>query len=225
MTARHQQKSGLFKSFVMAGMAGMASLGVIALSTSSGLANSRVDCFSADRGRRIEGCSQLLNGKLNPFSASLVYAMRALAYSIRGRHTEALADYDKSLAINPNLPHALNNRAWTYYKLGRPSKGFADVQKALKLSPRSAHTYDTRAHIHQALGHLEKALADYHSAIRFGGSKIIKLYQCGLQASGLYSGSVSGISSGAFQAALETCISDKNCDPLPADEECRKLTS
>jgi len=89
------QKGRLFNRLVMAGLVGMAVLAVAVLDTSSGVADSREDCFSADRGRRIEGCSQLLDGKLSPFSASLVYAMRALAYSIRGRHTEALADYDK----------------------------------------------------------------------------------------------------------------------------------
>ncbi len=151
--------------------------------------------------------------------------MRALAYSLQGRYEEALEDYDKSLKINPDYPHALNNRAWAYFKIGKPSQGLADVERALRLSPRSAHTYDTRAHIHQAMGQVEKALADYRSAIRFGGSKIIKLYQCGLQAHGLYSGSLNGISTGAFFAALETCVANEQCDPLPADEECRKLTS
>jgi len=151
--------------------------------------------------------------------------MRALSYSLNGRYRDALDDYDKSIAIDPNFAHALNNRAWAYFKIGQPERGIDDVERALKLSPLSPHALDTRAHIHQALADSKQALRDYRRAMRFGGSKIIRLYQCGLQAQGLYAGSLNGIDSQTLRAALETCVKDQACDPLPADEECRKLTS
>ena len=192
---------------------------------SPGRADTRTDCFGPDRSRRIEACTRLLEQPLAPETESLAYSMRALAYALRGRYKSAISDYDQSIAINPNFSHALNNRAWAYFKMGRPEAGAADVERALELAPRSAYAYDTRAHIYQSLGDTKKALDDYNRAIRYGGSPIIKLYQCGLQAHGLFSGLISGIDSHSLRGALETCVQDPNCDPLPPDEECLGLTS
>lgn len=186
----------------------------------------RADCFSEDNERRISGCSALLSGgRLVPAEESMILAMRALAYSLKGNYTAALADYDSALAINPDFPIALNNRAWAKYKAGRIREGLQDVERALALSPGSPHALDTRAHIRQEMGEASKALADYEQAMRFGGERMIRLYQCGLQAHGLYGGALNGLYSTALRQGLETCVVTRGCDPLPPDEECRKVTS
>lgn len=99
------------------------------------------------------------------------------------------------------------------------------MERALALTPQSPHALDTRAHIRQASGDIEGALNDYTQAMRYGGTRIVRLYQCGLQAAGLYDGFLDGIFSDKLRGALETCVRNTGCDPLPADEECRKLTS
>src|SRR5215831_9546076 len=46
-----------------------------------------VDCFSEDIERRIEGCTALIErGELSLVNPSHVYAMRALAFSLKGRY-------------------------------------------------------------------------------------------------------------------------------------------
>ena len=142
-----------------------------------------------------------------------------------GRYELALPDYDAAIKAQPDFAIALNNRAWALYKSGRAEAGLADVERALELSPHSPHALDTRAHIRQAGGESELALADYELAMRFGGEHMVKLYQCGLQAAGLYSGDVDGLYTRALRQALEACVASSACDPLPADEECRKATS
>ncbi|MDH4983086.1 tetratricopeptide repeat protein [Hyphomicrobium sp. D-2] len=183
--------------------------------------NAKVDCHSEDNERRIQGCSILIETPGLPSDElSLAYAMRALAYSLVGHFDKGLQDYDAALAITPDFPLALNNRAWSYYKLDRAAEGVADVERALKLAPDSPSALDTRAHIRQSLGQSEAAYEDYNLAMRLGGKSMVKMYQCGLKAHGLYFGAVDGERSETLQKALRACSGMRQCDPLPADAEC-----
>ena len=185
------------------------------------------DCFSEDNARRISGCTALLDGgkQLSVAERSLAHALRALAYSLQGRFEDSLIDYDRAIELRPDFDVALNNRAWALYRMSRYGEAMTDVQRALKIAPWSAHAFDTRAHLHQAEGRTRQALQDYILAMRFGGEKLVKLYQCGLEAHGLFTGKVDGIESDDLLKALATCVRDDNCDPLPPDEECRRPTS
>jgi tetratricopeptide (TPR) repeat protein len=190
------------------------------------LAQSALDCFGEDNDRRIAGCTDIITAPgSTPDDISAAYAMRALGYSLKGLYDLALPDYDRALAINPDFAIALNNRAWALFKAGRSREGLPDVEKSLALSPASPHAFDTRAHIRQSLGNPNGALADYEMAMRYGGERMIKLYQCGLQAHGLFDGRVDGIYTRPMREAMEVCVKSTTCDPLPADEECRPATS
>ena len=189
-------------------------------------ADAAADCSSEDNERRIAGCTKLLaKPGLEPDVAALAYAMRALANSLKGKYDDAIPDFDRAISINPNFPVALNNRAWAHFKAGRPDSGVQDVDRALAMQPMSPHALDTRAHIRQQLGQTASAVADYDLAMRVGGEQIVKLYQCGLQAHGHYKGEIDGVYSPAVKEALQLCVSSRACDPLPPDEECRKVTS
>lgn len=184
------------------------------------------ECFSEDNERRIAGCSDLIaTPGLATDDLALAYAMRALAYSLKAAYPQALSDYDEALRLRPEFPIALNNRAWALYKSGDPARALPDVERALALSPGSPHALDTRAHIRHLQGEARAALADYELAMRFGGERMIKLYQCGLQARGLYQGGLDGRYTADLRTALQVCVNDRTCDPLPADEECRRVTS
>ena len=189
-------------------------------------ANSNGDCFSDDFSSRIESCSELIDSHvLGDDDLALAYSARALAYSVLGKYEQAIIDYDASLKLDPLSAIALNNRAWAYVRSGQPERGTIDVEKALALLPDSPHTLDTRAHIYQSRGDTKRAMRDYESAMRFGGEHIVKLYQCGLQANSFYSGEINGLYTSDMRKAFEACVATTGCDPLPADEECRKVTS
>jgi len=198
-----------------------------ACAASSGAASNTVaECFSESNERRIAGCTELIdNLNLDAGTRSLAYAMRALALSLEGALTQALPDYDMAIKLDPTSAMALNNRAWVLFKLDRLSEGLSDVDRSLALAPASPHAHDTRAHIRQALGERTAALRDYEQAMRFGGEHLVKLYQCGLEANGVYSGPIDGLYTRDVRRALETCVASTTCDPLPADEECRAATS
>lgn len=184
------------------------------------------DCFSEDWGRRIAGCTVIIESNTaTPAEKAQAYAMRALALSIKGQYEEAIRDYDESIRIAPNFAVALNNRAWAYFKWGRGSQGLADVERSLQLNPMSEHTWDTRAHIRQTIGQFAGAFADYERAVDIGGERMIKLYQCGLTEAGLYRGKIDGVYTNEVREALRQCASRRDCDPLPGDEQCRQATS
>ena len=94
------------------------------------------DCFGEDLERRIEGCTALIERRDQSVAdLSFAYAMRALAYSLKGRYATAIHDYDKAISMKPDFAVALNNRAWAYYRWGKASTGLPDVEKSLQLSP------------------------------------------------------------------------------------------
>jgi tetratricopeptide (TPR) repeat protein len=189
-------------------------------------ADSASDCFSDDINRRIEGCTALIERRSQSVTElSLAYAMRALAYSLQGLYEIAIRDYDVAIRMRPDFAVALNNRAWAYFRWGRSATGLPDVERSLQLNPTSEHALDTRAHIRQALGDPQRAMQDYNSAMGYGGPRMIKLYQCGLTEQKLYTGEIDGMWRPEVTEALEKCVRDKACDPLPADEQCRAATS
>lgn len=189
-------------------------------------AENALDCFGENRDLWVAGCSALIErGNLDPEQLSRALAMRALGYSLRGQYDRAITDYDSALRLVPDFAVALNNRAWAYFRSGRGPRGLPDVEKSLQLNPLSEHTWDTRAHIRQVMGDFAGAFADYEKAVEIGGERMIKLYQCGLAEQGLYNGPRDGIYTGEVKTALETCVKDSKCDPLPADEHCRDATS
>jgi tetratricopeptide (TPR) repeat protein len=204
---------------------------IVVLAVAAGLsaparADAAADCFSEDIERRIDGCTALIERRDQSVAdLSFAYAMRALAYSLKGRYATAIGDYDMAISMKPDFAVALNNRAWAYYRWGKPSAGLADVEKSLQLSPTSPHALDTRAHIRQALGDPAAAMRDYDKAMWYGGARMIKLYQCGLTEARLYTGEIDGTWRPELTQALEKCVRDKGCDPLPADEQCRAATS
>jgi tetratricopeptide (TPR) repeat protein len=184
------------------------------------------ECFSDGAQDRVDACSTLLDlPGLDDNARSLAYSMRALAYSRNGQFNQALPDYDMAILLDPTSAMALNNRAWVRYKLSKLDESLADVEQSLTLSPGSPHAYDTRAHVHQARGEQTQALSDYEQAMRFGGENLVKLYQCGLTAHGLYSGAIDGLYTSDVRKGFEICVGDLTCDPLPPAEECQKLTS
>ncbi len=184
------------------------------------------DCLSEDWERRILGCTAIIDSPgASPEQKAIAYATRALALSLKGRFEAAIDDYSAAIKIEPNFAVALNNRAWAYHKWGRGAQGLRDVEKSLQLNPMSEHTWDTRAHIRQSMGNHAAAFSDYEQAANLGGERMVKLYQCGLSAQGLYKGRMDGYYTDEVRTALRSCANSKTCDPLPADEECKDPTS
>jgi len=82
-----------------------------------------------------------------------------------GRHEEALAAFDKALALKPDNAFAWNNRGSTLRNLGRYEEALAAFDKALALKPDNAFAWNNRGSTLRNLGRYEEALAANDNAL------------------------------------------------------------
>jgi tetratricopeptide (TPR) repeat protein/S1-C subfamily serine protease len=101
--------------------------------------------------------------KRNPRSS--FYNNRGLLYYEEGKPDLAVADYNKAIALNPNLAQAYNNRGLLYYEEGKPELALADWNKAIDLNPNFAGAYNNRGLLYYEEGSSDLALADWNKAI------------------------------------------------------------
>ncbi len=81
------------------------------------------------------------------------------------QHEEAIADYTKSLEINPNYTEAYINRGSSRAFLGQLELALEDFNRAIELNRDDARAYNNRANVLRRLGRLEEALQDCNRAI------------------------------------------------------------
>lgn len=83
-----------------------------------------------------------------------------------GRHQEALACYDRALAIDSRHEHAWVHRGTALEALGRTEDALACCDHALQLNPRSEQALVTKAMMLGALGQIEAARASCDRALK-----------------------------------------------------------
>jgi tetratricopeptide (TPR) repeat protein len=119
------------------------------------------------------------------------YFMLGDAYFELGKFPEALAAFNKSLAIVPQDPYALNYRGTAYAQLGQVDKAIADYTKVIEIrkrasskkwdeivsryagkfiAPSLSELFALRAELYVKNGDRDKALADCAEAIKLNPS-------------------------------------------------------
>jgi len=93
------------------------------------------------------------------------YLNRGNDYLGKGGLDAAIADYSKTLEINPRAARAYSNRATVYLKKGDLEQALSDCNKALEINPRKADAYSNRGVVYQRKGDFEQALSDYSKAL------------------------------------------------------------
>jgi tetratricopeptide (TPR) repeat protein len=97
---------------------------------------------------------------------------RSVAYFKRGvelaglkRFDEALASYDRALAVNPNNTNAHFNRGKALLRLRRLNESLASFDRAIALKPDYAGAYLSRGIVLSDLTRLEESLASFDRAV------------------------------------------------------------
>lgn len=83
----------------------------------------------------------------------------------QSKHSEALAAYERSIALKPRYPAAINNRGVVLLALRQPAKALASFEKAINLQPAFAEALYNRANALRELKRIPEALAAYARAI------------------------------------------------------------
>ena len=78
---------------------------------------------------------------------------------------EALASYDKALALKPDYAEALNNRGNALMTSSAPQEALASYDRALALKPDYAEAFNNRGNALKELKRPEEALASYDKAL------------------------------------------------------------
>ena len=78
---------------------------------------------------------------------------------------EALASYDKAIALKPDFAEAYSNRGNALRDLKRPEEALASYDKTIALKPDYAEAYSNRGSALLDLKRAEEALASYDKAI------------------------------------------------------------
>lgn len=82
-----------------------------------------------------------------------------------GQYEEALAEFDRALAINPEHPAAHLGTALTYVQMGRLPEAVERLDRLLELDPDNATALANRGIAQDRLGLHERALHDYRAAL------------------------------------------------------------
>lgn len=94
-----------------------------------------------------------------------VYSNRGVILQFNGRDDEALADFEKAIAINPNYSPPHNGRGVILQKKGKQNEALSEFNKAIELDPRGAAAYIGRGDIRFQRSELDAALADFNKTL------------------------------------------------------------
>jgi tetratricopeptide (TPR) repeat protein len=94
------------------------------------------------------------------------YFLSAYQKDDKGDYRGALADYNQSIALKPDLAVAYNNRGLLKYeKLNDYRGALADYNQSITLKPDLAVAYNNRGNLKKRLNDVKGALADFNQSI------------------------------------------------------------
>ncbi|MGC9469287.1 MAG: tetratricopeptide repeat protein [Anaerolineae bacterium] len=109
-------------------------------------------------------------------ATAVAYCRAGNARLQEGAYQEAIQNYDKALALDPDYVAAYYNRGLAYAKVGALSGAIADYARVIQLDPDQIHAYRQRAHVHARRGALEEAAQDYTTALQKAPNDTALLY-------------------------------------------------
>jgi lipoprotein NlpI len=114
--------------------------------------------------QQIEKTTQSIkSGKLGATDLASAYCMRSAAHGELGSPTEALADANEALKLDPLSPDILHCRGYAYFGAGEFDKSIADFSKAITLGANE-RTLQQRGIARFYAGLLEAAAEDFAKA-------------------------------------------------------------
>jgi len=93
-----------------------------------------------------------------------IYNDRGVAHWRERRYEQALADFEKSIALNPDYAPVYNNRGNVLMQMGRIEDAIKDFTRAIELAPAYGAAFNNRGNAYLALGRTAEAEADLRRA-------------------------------------------------------------
>jgi serine/threonine protein kinase/cytochrome c-type biogenesis protein CcmH/NrfG len=96
----------------------------------------------------------------------VVYYDLGVYYDGRKLFTQAIAELNKALELDPNYGEACNHIAYTYADMGDYEKAIEYFKRYASLSPGDANPIDSMAELYFRMGDLDEAIAKYREALK-----------------------------------------------------------
>jgi len=103
----------------------------------------------------------------NQPNVDFVWLLRANCHYYLEQKEEAIASYDKALAVKPDYPEAWNNRGVALSDLGRKEEAIASYDKALAVEPDDHEVWNNHGYALSDVGRQEEAIASFDKALEF----------------------------------------------------------
>jgi len=121
--------------------------------------------IASNDGRNQEASELILRAIASDKSIAAFHVTLANVFIALGRENEALASYERALALEPDNAQALSEQAYTLHKVGRSEEALAPLRRALNLEPTAVQMQYNLATICQFLGRLDEAAEVYRATL------------------------------------------------------------
>ena len=91
---------------------------------------------------------------------------RGVAHWRERRYEQALADFEKSISLNPDYAPVYNNRGNVLMQIGRTEDAIKDFTRAIELAPAYGAAFNNRGNAYLVLGRIAEAEADLRRAAK-----------------------------------------------------------
>ena len=115
-----------------------------------------------------------------PDRVPVAYNNRGLALKKSGRFDEAIADFEKTIALDPSRNKAYNNLGVLYLNAGLFDKSIEYFSKSIAINPTDVESYNNRGASYARTGQYEKALVDFSKAIELKKDDAAAYYNRGI---------------------------------------------
>jgi curved DNA-binding protein CbpA len=102
-----------------------------------------------------------------PANDANFYRERGIAFYRRGDLSQATAELDEAIRLDPDNAQDYNIRANAWDEMGVFDRALADYDEAIRIDPNNPAVFHDRGIMWQRKGELDKALVDLDRAIRF----------------------------------------------------------
>lgn len=114
----------------------------------------------------ITACSaRILNGVTGK-ELAITLRNRGFGYALKNDYDRAIADYDRSIEIDPTAAKTFDLRGIAYRGRHDEDRAIADFDQAIKFDPINAVAFRDRGLAYRAKHDYDHALADYNEALR-----------------------------------------------------------
>ena len=132
----------------------------------------------SDPDASIAACTALIDsGKEDNENQAVAYNNRGIAHSTKNEQTQAIADFNQAIQLEPDYAGAFSNRANADAARGDFDRAMADDNRAIQLKPDDSDAYNYRGAAYAAMGQFETAIADFDRAIQLKPENTVRFEQ------------------------------------------------